>query len=464
MAPPPPPPPQGKPNQTYRSRSDESLKQRFSPEYWSDFNRPDANYFDIPTTANANASRKTSPAARARASSKTQDTPLRPSYIPTTNIPVFGVPGFPSFPPPPPGPPPNLNTQTQPQAQAQAQGRTSPQPAQFPPPTTPGGVRFSDNDNVDWSHVFKPVPQPTFPSKPSSPIKRKPRPPLKAGGEGSVPLRPFVAEVEDEEKGGKRASSVSADDEDSPGDAMDLDDELPGRTNGFATERAKEPRSVPIIPHRPEWRDSAPYAPVPPMPPSPPSTTQESRPPFPAAPAAAAAPPPPAPEPNPLYEFRNVEPFAPPSSNGLNGMKKDFDNVLPFPSAPSASHPLMAEQEKAIDLPRVPRAPELQGKLTTERWNQHYQATSFYFTEWVRFQSQMLTHFAQRQANMERLKGTAWLSFGEAAGFEPYMRALQEDVVYHVHWTTAFEKHVVAMENFEKLRERVQKGGLRSEI
>ncbi|TKA81510.1 hypothetical protein B0A55_02992 [Friedmanniomyces simplex] len=170
-----------------------------------------------------------------------------------------------------------------------------------------------------------------------------------------------------------------------------------------------------------------------------------------------------------LDDLANVEPLAhnPTNAAGLASLS-DVHSTLPFPSQASTtlpSHHDDPEQTPAIPMPSLPKAPEAPTKLTKQSW--HSFATTFaaYLQAFHAFNTTMLQHFATRERKAQDLFG-AGLGWLEAAGdttdhvgFGSYLHGVREDERVRELWQVGCERHAEAVKGFERVRERIRKVG-----
>ncbi|KAK0327902.1 hypothetical protein LTR91_001477 [Friedmanniomyces endolithicus] len=169
-----------------------------------------------------------------------------------------------------------------------------------------------------------------------------------------------------------------------------------------------------------------------------------------------------------LDDLANVEPLAPKSTNaaGLNSLS-DVHSTLPFPSQASTTLPSHddPDQTPAIQMPALPKAPEPPTKLTKQSWHAFATAFGAYLQAFHAFNTTMLQHFGSRERGAQDLMGTGmgWLeAAGDSAdsvGFGGYAKGAREDERVRELWQVGCERHAEAVKGFEGVRERVRRVG-----
>lgn len=174
-----------------------------------------------------------------------------------------------------------------------------------------------------------------------------------------------------------------------------------------------------------------------------------------------------------LDDLSNVEPMA----RGANGLKNlaDLSSTLPFQSQPSAAPPTHPLEPQNLHIPPIPKAPEPPQQLTKQSWHAFTQTFGSYLKAYHAFNNTMLQHFLARehQSQARLAAGTSWLeaagdtsgvSSGGPSGFGSYLQGVREDEAVREAWSLGCERHGEACKGFEKLRERVRRlvaaGGL----
>ncbi|KAK1058171.1 hypothetical protein LTR74_013628 [Friedmanniomyces endolithicus] len=169
-----------------------------------------------------------------------------------------------------------------------------------------------------------------------------------------------------------------------------------------------------------------------------------------------------------LDDLANVEPLAPKSTNaaGLNSLS-DVHSTLPFPSQASTTLPSHddPEQTPPIQMPSLPKAPEPPNKLTKQSWHAFAAAFGAYLQAFHAFNTTMLQHFGSRERGAQDLMGVGmgWLeAAGDSAdsvGFGGYLKGVREDERVRELWQVGCERHAEAVKGFEGVRERVRRVG-----
>ncbi|KAK0878956.1 hypothetical protein LTR87_007273 [Friedmanniomyces endolithicus] len=169
-----------------------------------------------------------------------------------------------------------------------------------------------------------------------------------------------------------------------------------------------------------------------------------------------------------LDDLANVEPLAPKSTNaaGLNSLS-DVHSTLPFPSRASTTLPSRDDpkQTPQIQMPSLPKAPEPPTKLTKQSWHAFAAAFGAYLQAFHAFNTTMLQHFGSRERGAQDLMGAGmgWLeAAGDSAdsvGFGGYLKGVREDERVRELWQVGCERHAEAVKGFEGVRERVRRVG-----
>lgn len=173
-----------------------------------------------------------------------------------------------------------------------------------------------------------------------------------------------------------------------------------------------------------------------------------------------------------LDDLAHVEPIAR-SADGLKNLA-DIRSTLPFPSQAASTLPSQPLEPNKLQMPQVPKAPEPPSKLTKQSWHAFSLTFGAYLQAYHAFNKTMLAHFAARetQAQARMTGGFAWLeATGDTSslltgpsGFGSYLQGVKEDEQVRETWSLGCERHADACKAFEKTRERVRKlaagGGL----
>ncbi|KAF2840166.1 hypothetical protein M501DRAFT_679615 [Patellaria atrata CBS 101060] len=429
----------------FKSKSEESINTKFSPNEWSGKFQGTPDYFAVPKPPSrpASQSRGRPPLNVKPPGGQTYDGPQDNTPSSATNATQM---------PPPP----------------------RPTAAKEPAGPSPNEVKFSKDEwekTFSGATLFFPPPKASSPVRPP-PVRRgskttKPRIPPSAKATSKVPKKASVSDVVDEEDSGSGISSSATTGASTDSEAMDIDLEPPAKATTVpttATEQRREPRMMPIPPMRPEWRESA-------------RVTNNS---TPVHGIGATRPPPPPPPQQPtstippgfgklrdsggvkLEDLTKVSPFAQ-TTTGLEGLDTLSQN-LPFTSQPATTAPLRPTQPQPLKLPLLPAAPEPPARLTQSAWTSYNQRMNMYMFEWHKFNEAINKHFAARQAEEGLLLGTNWLEAvgddSHGRGFESYCKGLKEDERVREHWNTGLERHALAMEKHRVVRARVGRVGL----
>ncbi len=159
-----------------------------------------------------------------------------------------------------------------------------------------------------------------------------------------------------------------------------------------------------------------------------------------------------------LGGLKNVAPFAP-SKEGLKDLG-DLSQTLPFESRPAIRKPSLAPQRLA--LPNPPKGPEIPDKLTQNAWERYLAQMRAYMYEWNGYNKKMLSHFSDRQREVEDGLAPEWMSAvgegsGGKGGYGKLMQGIEEDFRVRAHWDVSWEKHRECLQGLGKIRERLLK-------
>ncbi|KAK5108559.1 hypothetical protein LTR62_008216 [Meristemomyces frigidus] len=350
---------------------------------------------------------------------------------------------------------------------AQQSSRTdAEETAQQDPQATPGGVKFSKEE---WEQTIKepswmwppPPPNPPSPTKAGKTSSRKAsRSTTRSQASGASQAPTGVSGNENQGPGSDEQSTANMDDV----DAMDIDMTPPAQSKhstpqdqAAATNGTGEPRLYSVRPSA--WRQQQEIPTD--------GAHQNRRASNTSATKGTFA--------TNLDDLTHVEPLARDPNAGLDSLS-GIGSTLPFTSKASASLPTAVHEPQKLQMPPVPKAPEVPHKLTKDSWHTHTADFAAYCQAYHAFNTTMVAHFAARedQAQAQIQSGTAWLeAVGDTTatmhaptGFGGYLRGVVEDEMVRETWNLGCERHKVAVEEFGRLRGRVRKlvvegGGLR---
>jgi hypothetical protein len=186
-----------------------------------------------------------------------------------------------------------------------------------------------------------------------------------------------------------------------------------------------------------------------------------------------------------------------PASFNLSGIKDNLDpggvgvsnlddikNSLPFNSRPSNKHPstLLSSTPSgdALELPKLnlpkppvyPAPPFAYRRFTAAQWRSYLQQFSLYMGLWYQFEEQILNHINARHydsrkfgTGMADVTATRLLDAqGEPAGggLEAYLQGHKQDQRVQLVWIHAQEKHYKSVEEFVKIKAKIQAEGFSS--
>ena len=165
-----------------------------------------------------------------------------------------------------------------------------------------------------------------------------------------------------------------------------------------------------------------------------------------------------------LDDLRNVEPISrtagPTVGGGFNNMSSMSDD-LPFQSASAKSIP--PETLQALDIPQVPTKPELPRRWSKLTWHMYAEHFAHYLKLQHEFNKKMLSYFAVRLQSDEQLMAAgskAWLEASgvtqDGIGFEAYAKDVRRDDEMRTTWDIGCERHREAVKEFGESRERVR--------
>ncbi len=160
-----------------------------------------------------------------------------------------------------------------------------------------------------------------------------------------------------------------------------------------------------------------------------------------------------------LGGLKNVAPFAP-TKEGLKDLD-DLSQTLPFESRPAPRRQSLAPQRLA--LPNPPKGPEVPEKLTQNGWERYLAQMRAYMYEWNGYNKKMLSHFSDRQREVEDGLAPEWMSAvgeggsGGKGGYGKLMKGIEEDFRVRAHWDVSWEKHRECLLGLGRIRERLTK-------
>jgi hypothetical protein len=317
------------------------------------------------------------------------------------------------IPPPPPGPPPNLK---------------------FPPPSAPptdAEVQATKFKSEEWDSTFKDptwvMPKETSPRRASEAQKRP-----KAARKGST-AQDRRSKAQEQTEAARPKYQASADDfANGEDDAMDIDPSTPEQT----TEPPKAPSTtLPKV----QVNGSAPLSNGSAS--APPSATTNQ------LPASG------------LNGFGTSlvddEVFAAPQADGL-GMN-NLGATLPFPSAPSTTHPTKPATAQKLKFPLMPKAPKLPAPFTQIFVDLYLQQFEQYVREYQKAKRDMTLHFLARDTELESLDPRFCHNRGETGvklGFQSYAAKMKEDEQVIATWGYWHEEHLKALGECEDVRRK----------
>lgn len=185
-----------------------------------------------------------------------------------------------------------------------------------------------------------------------------------------------------------------------------------------------------------------------------------------------------------LDSLSHVAPFQP-SNTGLGDLK-DLITTLPFESQTSRSRPSQTMTNgvafsslKALNLPRPPKEviPPLED-VTQDCWARYTSEMAVYMREWDAFNLKMLDHFRARQAQLDMSLKPNWMrALGDGpdvneiyqkiqddpdngrnmkVGYAAYRHWMEEDERVREWWNLAFDRHMQAVIELGKVREKAK--------
>lgn len=163
-------------------------------------------------------------------------------------------------------------------------------------------------------------------------------------------------------------------------------------------------------------------------------------------------------------DFKNTAPF-----NTLATGLKDFTDLkssVPFPSKASSAIPIAKGFGSQLNLPKPPRGPDPPAILpdasrpTQAAFDQYVARFGAYMNDWEKFNSQMVTHFNSRKAQVDLFPREWWNQIGDVV-LDKYMGGLKEDEEIRTYWDVACGKHKQTVEEFAWAK-KVFRDGLQS--
>lgn len=162
-----------------------------------------------------------------------------------------------------------------------------------------------------------------------------------------------------------------------------------------------------------------------------------------------------------LDDLAHVEPLAR-NAEGLQNLA-DMSSTLPFDSQAAHSVSDKSKGPDRLQMPPVPKVPEKPLKLTKTSWHSYALSFGNYLQHFHAFNKTMLAHMdaRQKQAEARLLRGSMWLEAGgdtsDNQGFDSYLKGVREDEQVRETWNIGSEKHLEAVIDFDKMRDRVKK-------
>jgi hypothetical protein len=181
-----------------------------------------------------------------------------------------------------------------------------------------------------------------------------------------------------------------------------------------------------------------------------------------------------------LDDLKNQAPL---KSEGLNGVN-DLKSSLPWESKASThvrtdSRPT-GSRLKISDYPQPPKtiSPPALDRLNDENWKAYVRTVQEYVENWNAFETKMIEHFRLRRERLNSCMNENWISMpsdgpraeridqmkgsgvtnganGMQAGYGAYMQWLKDDEDCHGWWETAREKHRGVLEELGQVRDRI---------
>lgn len=165
-----------------------------------------------------------------------------------------------------------------------------------------------------------------------------------------------------------------------------------------------------------------------------------------------------------LADLKNVAPFAKPKP-GLKSFSELKDN-LPFESQASGEVPSQPRKVQQLVFPTPPTAPRLPPTVavdgivpTVASWNKYIEDFGMYLQEWELFNTQVVDHFATRNAhikNLRKSKGYAFLGSRSDGDIQEYMGWVQQDNDVRQRWNAACLDHEERFREFNAFRSKMR--------
>ncbi|ATY58411.1 Heat shock [Cordyceps militaris] len=164
-------------------------------------------------------------------------------------------------------------------------------------------------------------------------------------------------------------------------------------------------------------------------------------------------------------DLKNVAPFAQQKA-GLKSFADLKDN-LPFESKASGEVPLRMPKVQPLVFPTPPLAPRPPPTAAIDSitpsdssWNKYLDDFGMYLQEWELFNTQVVDHFATRNAHIRRdreSKGYAFLNSRSEIEIQEYISCVQQDNDVRRRWNAASEGHEERFREFMAFRNKMKK-------
>lgn len=164
-------------------------------------------------------------------------------------------------------------------------------------------------------------------------------------------------------------------------------------------------------------------------------------------------------------DLKNVAPFSQQKA-GLTSFSDLKDN-LPFESQASGEVPLQIPKVQPLVFPTPPIAPRPPPTVAIETvmpsdssWNKYLDDFGMYLQEWELFNTQVVDHFATRNAHIRRdreSKGYAFLGSRSENEIQEYISCVQQDNDVRRRWNAACEGHEERFREFMAFRSKMKK-------
>ncbi|KAJ6789312.1 hypothetical protein PWT90_01052 [Aphanocladium album] len=164
-------------------------------------------------------------------------------------------------------------------------------------------------------------------------------------------------------------------------------------------------------------------------------------------------------------DLKNVAPF----SQHKAGLKSfdDLKDNLPFESKASGEVPLQMPKVQPLVFPTPPIAPRPPPTVAIDSvmpsdssWNKYLDDFGMYLQEWELFNTQVVDHFATRNAHIRRdreSKGYAFLGSRSENEIQEYISWVQQDNDVRRRWNAACEGHEERFREFMAFRNKMKK-------